>query len=345
MRILDRELQRDAQLMRIERTVAGLIVPECALRQEALVADLAPGADARGIAEQIAALVAARVVDGAVAREADGLIGIALARAERVAEPDDQQVLDGHDGLCRLAAVHEHGNRGAERVGNDELDRLATVCRHGRRLDLARMARRQQPHALLALDLEPLDAGNDNMALGIDVVRGVRALIPVALGAPARPPEYGDGPAVAVAGGELALSGQDRGAALRLGQRFERRPVHLGVGRRTEQAERVLHLPGDDGLREGSRHRRAGHARETEQKSEKGPRPLPAGSIEVLTDNHGGHLLLPLVQKATTDRMRSGFPQTLPRAKARPMRQKRRNGTTASAPCAAAASGLETADR
>ena len=52
MRVLHGELQGGPQLVRIERAVAGLVLPAGVLLDELLVADLAPVADAGGIADQ-----------------------------------------------------------------------------------------------------------------------------------------------------------------------------------------------------------------------------------------------------------------------------------------------------
>ena len=50
MRVLDGELQRGPQLVRVERAVAGLVLPARVLLDEVLVADLLPVADAGRIA-------------------------------------------------------------------------------------------------------------------------------------------------------------------------------------------------------------------------------------------------------------------------------------------------------
>ena len=105
MWVLDGELQCCAQLMRIQRAMAGLIQPLGVLGDEFGIADLFPGADACGIAVQHHGLGTRTILGCALGRQAHGHVGIAFAGAETVAEPDDKQVGDLDGILCDLLAA------------------------------------------------------------------------------------------------------------------------------------------------------------------------------------------------------------------------------------------------
>ena len=91
MRIFGTQLQRRAQLLRIERAMARLIKPAGVFIDERLVADLAPIANAGGITGQIALISRTAVVGGPVSREADRYIRIALARGKTVAHAGNRE--------------------------------------------------------------------------------------------------------------------------------------------------------------------------------------------------------------------------------------------------------------
>ena len=168
MRILDGELQRRAQLMRIERAMARLVLPARILLDESLVADRAPVADARRIAGK--AWRRSRQNDRA---RIDRHIRIAFAGAEAVAHADDEEIGDLHLHL---------GNRRppistVTQAPGDRGSRVAPACRRAasRPCRARPAARRGQPGAVDGLRvLEPVHAGQDGVA-GVQVVGAVAA--------------------------------------------------------------------------------------------------------------------------------------------------------------------------
>ena len=129
MVILEAELQRGAQLMRIERAVAALIDPAGILLDERRVADLFPRADAGGIASEVAVAGALAVVGAAVARKTHRHVRVAFAGSEAVAHADDEQILDDDLLVRHLAAADLDADRGAGRIGNGKVRLFAARLR------------------------------------------------------------------------------------------------------------------------------------------------------------------------------------------------------------------------
>ena len=240
MRVLDGKLQRGAQLMRIERAMARLVLPARVLLDELLVADRTPVADARRVAGQRGV-----VVGRTIGREAHRHIRIALARGKAVPHADDEQIADLHEDLGDLPAADVDRHPGAVRIGDLELQRRIARQRDGLAA-LAPAGRLGAPGAIDGLRVvEPLHVRQDGVALGVQIVGALAAAVPVALAVPAGLGEHGRAPPVGVALGHQALGRQHRALALGVSQAHPGGAMHLGVGWIEEEAERVLDLPGD----------------------------------------------------------------------------------------------------
>ena len=259
MRVLDGELQCGPQLVRVERAMAGLVLPARVLLDELRVADVLPVADAGRIAGERGIVGGDAVVGGALRREAHRHVGVALAGGEAVAHADDEQVGDAGGRLRHLAAADLHADPGAGGVWHVELHRRVAGQRH--RL-LARPAslplRRGQPAAIDGLRvLEPLQPRQDRMALGIKIVGTLAARVAVACSVPAGLGEGEGAPSVWMSLAQRPLRRLHGMVALALRQAEPGRAMHLGVGRIEEEPERVLDLPHD--LRLRLRHARVHH--------------------------------------------------------------------------------------
>ncbi len=250
MRVLDGELKGRTQLVRIERTMAGLVDPARVLVDELGVADLAPVADAGGIAGERDILLGVAVVGGALTREPHRDIGIALAGTEAVAHADDKQVDDLEVGAGHFLAADLDRQTHAGRIGYVEPQRLAAQLGDRFAAGNALGAWRCEPGALdRGRILDAAHLGDDGVARRIDVSAAVRANVAVAFGIPAGLADHGAGPAVGVAARQRPLGGQDRLAAFLVGEVGEGRPMHFGVGGIIEETEWVLDAPGDLRLR------------------------------------------------------------------------------------------------
>ena len=121
------QMQRGARVCRIERAVAGSMQPLRGAVGEGRVAGIAPVAHAGRVAAE--ARLVGVVSNDTAAVETDGPIGVALAGGERIAEADDQPVLDldarGGDGC----AIDDSCDLGPGRVG--DLDRHGGVAGSG----------------------------------------------------------------------------------------------------------------------------------------------------------------------------------------------------------------------
>ena len=122
-----------------------------------------------------AALVGAdAVVGGAIGREAHGHIRVALAGGEAVAHADDEEIGDAGGRLRHLPAADLDADPGAVGIGHLELHRRVAGQRH-RLAARAAAVRRGEPGAVDRLRvLEPFQARQDGVALGVEIVARAR---------------------------------------------------------------------------------------------------------------------------------------------------------------------------
>ena len=252
VRVLDRQLQGSAQLMRVERAMARLVLPARILLDERPVADRLPVADAGRIAGKPRLLVCGLVVHGAGRRQLYRHVGIAVAGGEAVAHADDEEVADARHDLRNLPAADLHLDPRAVGVGDLQPHGGVAGQRH-RLATPSAPPRRGQPRAVDRLRVrQVLQRRAHDMLLGVQVVAQLAARIAGAFCVPARLVEHGGAPSsLRMARRQQLFRRQYGGCTLLVGEAGPGCAMHLGVGGVQEEAEGILHLPDDLRLRPG----------------------------------------------------------------------------------------------
>jgi len=311
MRILDRKLQRGAQLIGIERAVAGLIEPARIFGDEGFVTDLPPVADAGRVSCQIS-LVLGPIVGRALTREAHRDVGIAFAGRKAVAHGDDKNVAHLHRRCGNLAAADFDRDLQPARIGHGEFDGLVARLGDGIAADVLSTLGRGEPGACQdAWLIDTGQSGNDDMALRVHVVVVGGAGETVGGGRPAGLAIHARCPAVLVPCLQRALGrehGREPSARIEC---LIRGAMHFRVGRIGEETERVLKLPLD--VRRGPGRRR-NHAQRQQGRKQKPDRKEAHDQMQSLLFSHTTrtqHGTQPCA--APPGPARTAVPQTRPR--------------------------------
>lgn len=270
LRILDRDRERGAELVAVERAVAGRGHPAragarpcgdnvAARAARRVVAGLQPLKARAARAEVFARTAAEEAAEAiAVVGERDGAVGIAFAGGDGVADARDEKIAHadfGGDAVDALVRLNDAGRSDRRlTVAKPHADLVGAGRAHGLRRDGAVV---KTPVAGRACGHGPGELDHDAVIFRGEIVLAVAVALAglrqLAGAVDAELVEHVLGPAAAAGVlGELLLGGEDAAGAVGGDM-----PLEVGVV--AEQAEAVVHLPHDlrggagSGRRQGRR--------------------------------------------------------------------------------------------
>ena len=169
--------------------MARLIEPTRIFSDKRFIADRLPVANARGVAGQIEVRARLSIVGGPVAREADGRVGVAFARAKTISHRNNKDVSHLGFDAQHFAAANLDLQADATGISDIERQRLAARLRNCLATQRRRIAfgcRQPCARQIGRFIAKSGHLGNDRVLLRVHVIRIEIARMPVGRWIPAR---------------------------------------------------------------------------------------------------------------------------------------------------------------